>query len=107
MHRNFLRAVIFDLGGTLMYERASWHDITAQGDEALTKYLIAQGMELNLSTFPVEFRRRLGEYFSQREHRRMLKICKNIQPGCSKPHQHYRALHFQRPAFCTETILRR
>jgi len=50
-----------------MYERASWHNITAQGDEALTKYLIAQGMELNLSTFPVEFRRRLGEYFSQRE----------------------------------------
>src|SRR5512139_1118659 len=67
MSRNFLRAVIFDLGGTLMYERASWHDITAQGDEALTKYLIKQGMELNLSTFPVEFRRRLGEYFSQRE----------------------------------------
>ena len=67
MARNFLRAVIFDLGGTLMYERSSWHDITAQGDEALTKYLINQGMELNLSTFPVEFRRRLGEYFSQRE----------------------------------------
>ena len=67
MSRNFLRAVIFDLGGTLMYERSSWHDITAQGDEALTKYLINQGMELNLSTFPVEFRRRLGEYFSQRE----------------------------------------
>ncbi len=67
MTRNFLRAVIFDLGGTLMYERASWHDITAQGDEALTRYLIDQGMELNLSTFPIEFRRRLGEYFSQRE----------------------------------------
>ena len=67
MARNFLRAVIFDLGGTLMYERASWHNITAQGDEALTKYLINQGMELNISTFPVEFRRRLGEYFSQRE----------------------------------------
>jgi len=67
MSRNFLRAVIFDLGGTLMYERSSWHDITAQGDEALTRYLIDQGMELNLSTFPVEFRRRLGEYFSQRE----------------------------------------
>lgn len=50
-----------------MYERSSWHDITARGDEALTKYLINQGMELNLSTFPVEFRRRLGEYFSQRE----------------------------------------
>jgi putative hydrolase of the HAD superfamily len=67
MPRNFLRAVIFDLGGTLMYERSSWHNITAQGDEALTRYLIDQGMELNLSTFPVEFRRRLGEYFAQRE----------------------------------------
>jgi putative hydrolase of the HAD superfamily len=67
MSRNFLRAVIFDLGGTLMYERASWHDITARGDEALTRYLIDQGMELNLSTFPVEFRRRLADYFSQRE----------------------------------------
>lgn len=67
MARNFLRAVIFDLGGTLMYERSSWHAVTAKGDEALTRYLLSQGMELNLSTFPVEFRRRLGEYFTQRE----------------------------------------
>jgi putative hydrolase of the HAD superfamily len=67
MPRNFLRAVIFDLGGTLMYERNSWHGVTAQGDDALTKYLIEQGLEINLSTFPIEFRRRLGEYFSQRE----------------------------------------
>lgn len=67
MSRNFLRAVIFDLGGTLMYERASWHQVTAQGDEALTRYLIEQGLELNLSTFPIEFRRRLNEYFMQRE----------------------------------------
>jgi putative hydrolase of the HAD superfamily len=67
MSRNFLRAVIFDLGGTLMYDRGSWHEVTAQGDEALTRYLIDQGMELNLSTFPVEFRRRLAEYFAQRE----------------------------------------
>jgi putative hydrolase of the HAD superfamily len=67
MTRNSLRAVTFDLGGTLMYERDSWYAVTAQGDEALTKYLIKQGLELNLSTFPVEFRRRLGEYFTQRE----------------------------------------
>ena len=67
MPRNFLRAVIFDLGGTLMYERDSWYSVTARGDEALTRYLIEQGIEINLSTFPVEFRRRLGDYFSQRE----------------------------------------
>jgi putative hydrolase of the HAD superfamily len=67
MPRNFLRAVLFDLGGTLMYERASWQSITAQADEALTNYLRQQGMELNLSTFPREFRKRLDQYFKKRE----------------------------------------
>ncbi len=63
MSRNFLRAVIFDLGGTLMYERSSWHGITAQGDEALTKYLIDQGMELNLSTLPGRVPAQAGRIF--------------------------------------------
>jgi HAD superfamily hydrolase (TIGR01549 family) len=67
MARNFLRAVVFDLGGTLMYERASWEAITARADEALTNYLRGEGLELNLSTFPREFRNRLGRYFKQRE----------------------------------------
>jgi HAD superfamily hydrolase (TIGR01549 family) len=67
MARNFLRAVLFDLGGTLMYERARWEAVTARADEALTNYLQAQGLELNLSTFPREFRKRLSKYFSQRE----------------------------------------
>ncbi|HEX9388224.1 MAG TPA: HAD family hydrolase [Anaerolineales bacterium] len=67
MSRNFLRAVIFDLGGTLMYERANWDSITAHADEALTNYLREEGMELNLSTFPREFRKRLDKYFRKRE----------------------------------------
>src|SRR5215207_2431746 len=67
MARNFLRAVLFDLGGTLMYERATWEAITARADETLTNYLRSQGLELNLSTFPREFRNRLRKYFSQRE----------------------------------------
>ena len=67
MPRNFLRAVIFDLGGTLMYERRAWQSINAQADEALTNYLCKQGLELNLSTFPREFRRRLDRFFKKRE----------------------------------------
>jgi putative hydrolase of the HAD superfamily len=67
MARNFLRAVIFDLGGTLMYERAGWEAINAHADEALTNYLRSEGLELNLSTFPREFRTRLSKYFKQRE----------------------------------------
>ena len=50
-----------------MYERANWDQITAQADEALTNYLREQGMELNLSTFPREFRKRLDKYFRKRE----------------------------------------
>ncbi len=50
-----------------MYERASWDSINAQADEALTNFLREKGMELNLSTFPREFRKRLGKYFKQRE----------------------------------------
>jgi HAD superfamily hydrolase (TIGR01549 family) len=67
MAPNFLRAVLFDLGGTLMYERATWASINAHADEALTNYLREEGLELNLSTFPREFRNRISKYFRQRE----------------------------------------
>jgi HAD superfamily hydrolase (TIGR01549 family) len=67
MARNFLRAILFDLGGTLMYERATWDAVNARADEALTNYLRDRGLELNLSTFPREFRNRLRKYFTQRE----------------------------------------
>lgn len=50
-----------------MYERSTWNSINAQADEALTHYLREEGMELNLSTFPREFRKRLDSYFRKRE----------------------------------------
>jgi HAD superfamily hydrolase (TIGR01662 family) len=63
----FFRAVIFDFGGTLMYGRNAWEPHIARADEALTEYLCLQGLELNVNTFPSEFRRRLVDYFTQRE----------------------------------------
>jgi putative hydrolase of the HAD superfamily len=67
MPRNFLRAVIFDFGGTLMYGRHDWEPVVARADEALTDFLRSQGMEVSLNTFPTEFRKRLDTYFKQRE----------------------------------------
>jgi putative hydrolase of the HAD superfamily len=67
MAANFLRAVIFDFGGTLMYGRNAWDPFIAKADEALTVYLNSQGIELNINTFPSEFRKRLDGYFKQRE----------------------------------------
>lgn len=67
MPRHFIRAVLFDFGGTLMYGRQDWAPIVAKADEALTDFLRSQGMEINLNTFPTEFRKRLDGYFKQRE----------------------------------------
>lgn len=67
MPRNFIRAILFDFGGTLMYGRQDWAPVVAKADEALTDYLRSNGMEVSLNTFPTEFRKRLDEYFKQRE----------------------------------------
>lgn len=67
MPRNFIRAILFDFGGTLMYGRQDWTSIVAEADEALTDYLRSNGMEVSLNTFPTEFRKRLDDYFKQRE----------------------------------------
>jgi len=50
-----------------MYGRNAWEPFIAEADEALTLYLREQSLELNLSTFPSEFRKRLDDYFKQRE----------------------------------------
>jgi len=50
-----------------MYGRNAWEPIIAEADEALTNHLNSRGTELNINTFPSEFRKRLGEYFKQRE----------------------------------------
>ena len=67
MPRNFIRAILFDFGGTLMYGRRNWTPIVAKADDALTNHLRSQGMEVNINTFSTEFRKRLDEYFKQRE----------------------------------------
>jgi len=50
-----------------MYGRNAWAPFIAQADDALTTYLRSQGIELNLNTFPREFRKRLDHYFKIRE----------------------------------------
>ena len=67
MPNNFIRAVIFDFGGTLMYGHQDWEPIIAQADDALTTYLLSQGLELNITTFPHQFRKSVANYFKQRE----------------------------------------
>jgi len=67
MPRNFIRAILFDFGGTLMYGRRDWNPIMAKADDVLTEHLRTKGMEVNPNTFPLEFRKNLDDYFKQRE----------------------------------------
>jgi 2-haloalkanoic acid dehalogenase type II len=67
MPRNFIRAILFDFGGTLMHGRLDWTPIVAKADDALTNHLRSEGIEVHINTFPTEFRKRLAEYFKQRE----------------------------------------
>jgi len=67
MPRNFIRAILFDFGGTLMYGRRDWTPVVARADDVLAEHLRTQGMEINRNTFPIEFRKKLDNYFKQRE----------------------------------------
>ena len=67
MPRNFIRAILFDFGGTLMYGRRDWTPVTAKADDVLTEHLREKGFDINPNTFPIEFRKSLDEYFKKRE----------------------------------------
>ncbi len=61
------KAVIFDLGNTLIYFTGVWPEVMAQADSALFKHLRAVGLKLDESSFLAEFRTRLNAYYQERE----------------------------------------
>jgi len=67
MPRNFIRSILFDFGGTLMYGRRNWENVIAKADDALAASLREQGLEVHPHTFSIEFRKNLDTYFKQRE----------------------------------------
>jgi putative hydrolase of the HAD superfamily len=63
----FIRAILFDLGGTLMYARAPWRPVMARANRALADSLCAQGLELDCNDLHLEFEERLNDYYSRRD----------------------------------------
>lgn len=64
---NKIKAVLFDLGGTLIYFDGAWPDVLQSANQELLSHLQADGLQLDAESFTAEFRRRLEEYYSQRE----------------------------------------
>lgn len=66
MMGRFIRAVLFDLGNTLMYGLEAWGPVEAQADRALAASLQRSGLEVPES-FAAQFRARLARYYRERE----------------------------------------
>lgn len=62
-----IRAVLFDLGGTLMYSHAPWEPILERGYQALAESLCEQGFNLDCASLPRAVRYHLDRYFARRD----------------------------------------
>ena len=64
-----IRAVIFDLGNTLMYSVAPdlWPEVIRRGNQALMDYLSEQGILNDSDNFVLEFNERLQHYYKERD----------------------------------------
>jgi HAD superfamily hydrolase (TIGR01662 family) len=62
-----IRAVLFDLGGTLMYSRDPWEPILERGYQALASSFCEQGINLDCADLPKTVRYHLDRYFARRD----------------------------------------
>ncbi|MEK6221601.1 MAG: HAD family hydrolase [Chloroflexota bacterium] len=62
-----IKNILFDLGNTLLYFDGHWPDIFAQADQQLFSALKNAGLALEEEAFKTEFRKRLNDYFAERE----------------------------------------
>jgi len=65
--QNSLRAVIFDLGDTLIHFDGAWPEVMARADRQLLANLHSAGLELDEARFLDRFRTSLEAYYEQRE----------------------------------------
>jgi len=64
-----IRAVIFDLGNTLMYPVASdlWPEVIKRGNKALMEHLCSLNIPIDCDNFILEFNQRLHQYYDKRD----------------------------------------
>jgi len=61
------KAVLFDLGGTLIYFDGAWHEVMQSANQELLAHLNQQGFKSDRHSFLDEFQQKLEEYYTQRE----------------------------------------
>jgi putative hydrolase of the HAD superfamily len=61
------RAILFDLGDTLMYSSEPWPPVFERAGRKLANALCSAGIDINCDTFHIDFRQRLDKYYDDRE----------------------------------------
>ena len=67
MPPHHIKAILFDLGDTLIHTRSPWLRTLESASLALTQELINSGLKLDRSTFAEDFLSSLDYYYTQRE----------------------------------------
>jgi HAD superfamily hydrolase (TIGR01549 family) len=62
-----IKAVIFDLGNTLLYFDGNWPEVFSRANQGMTDRLAQAGLALDRERFIKDFRDRLDTYHNQRE----------------------------------------
>lgn len=62
-----IRALLFDLGNTLLHFEGAWPQVMQQANQELLSYLKAANLQLDEARFLQLFRNSLDEYYAQRE----------------------------------------
>jgi putative hydrolase of the HAD superfamily len=61
------KGILFDGGNTLFYFDGNWEDVLARASRQLMTHLQSVGLDVNEGNFLSVFRRRMDEYYVQRE----------------------------------------
>ncbi len=65
--KHAIQAVLFDLGGTLIYFDGNWAEVAETANRELYLHLQKQGLQVDAEHFLGELRVRLQEYYRQRD----------------------------------------
>lgn len=80
------KAILFDLGSTLMYYDAPWPESLSEPARAMMSYLRDHGLQLDESSFQPEFERRVLEYYDERDTEFIEYTTEYILSGLLKEH---------------------
>lgn len=67
MPTRFIRAILFDLGNTLLYNPHPWAPILTRAERALAESLCRSGLDLDCENFHLDFKKGLKDYYARRD----------------------------------------